>query len=305
MLYLAATRGPEALKSKPGAEPGSVAAIPPELRGALAWAFPAGYAAGFVFAVTVFRLVAGRGWTREVGLNRLPARHLGLGLLVLPGFVVLSDWLAQLLSQWIDPVVFRVTGLGGLGDSGQALQDTFSGHHWSFAVLAIGVGPGIVEEVWCRGFLSRGLVGRYGWAAGVTLTSLFFGALHLWPPSYVLTTAAMGACLHYTYTASRSLWVPITIHLVNNSFGALSAVKAIPTEPLERAGADHPVLMVVLAACLLLAAGTAMWTVRPPGDGDEIAGASRLPEPGGSWLPAVSVAVAVGSAGALFWLILR
>ncbi|MDB5306677.1 MAG: hypothetical protein JWO38_879 [Gemmataceae bacterium] len=321
VLYVLAVGGMDALKTQPGAEPGSVPAVPQVLRAAVAWSFPAGYAAGLVYAVVVFRLVAGPGWTREVGLRRLPPVHLGLGLLALPAFVILSDTLAQALAEWVDPFVYRLTGLGGLGDPGRALQDTFSGFHWSFAVFAIGVGPGIVEEVWCRGFLGRGLVGRYGWTVGVALTSLFFGVLHLWPPSYVLTTAVMGACLHYTYAVSRSLWVPIAIHLVNNSVAALAAMKAFPTEGMERAGAEHPFLVVALAAYLLLFVGAAMWTYRcrlvPPGEanaapirrgvmvppaGHGVAFEKHTCGAGRGWLGGMCLASAGGSAGVLLWL---
>jgi membrane protease YdiL (CAAX protease family) len=254
ILWLLWNGGRDALRPPDGAASGSVSAIPPDLIGPLAWSFPIGYAVGLAFTVLVLRFIVGRGWTHEVGLRRLPPAQLGLGLLALPGFVILSDVLAQLL--------FRLMRMEALMEQDAALGDILKPFHWSFAVLAIGVGPGIVEELWCRGFLGRGFISRYGWAWGVALTSLFFGMLHLFPPPYVLVTAAMGAGLHFTYIMSRSLWVPICLHLLNNSFAALVAVKAIPAEGIERGTTEHPVLCVVFAVGLLVSAGLAMWTAR-------------------------------------------
>src|SRR5208337_4060578 len=74
-----------------------------------------------------------------------------------------------------------------------------------FGVLVVGLGPALNEELFCRGFLGRGLLGRYGTVGGILLTSLFFGLLHLDPP-HVVATFVMGCCLHFTYLMTRSLW---------------------------------------------------------------------------------------------------
>ena len=254
--------GPKgALETKPGADAGKIGSLSPALRDAVAWSFPAGYFGGLLFSVVILRALVGRSWIRDIGLARLPLVHLLLAVLAMPGFVIVSSALAQLL-QPIDPAIFGLLGFGEVGDQGEMLRLLFQDFHWSFAVFAIGVGPGVVEELWCRGFLGRGLVGRNGWFVGIALSSLFFGALHVWPPSYVLVTAAMGAGLHFAYVASRSLWVPIAIHLANNSFAALGSVQAISTEGMEAAAQANPVPIVALASCLLICCGLAMWQAR-------------------------------------------
>jgi membrane protease YdiL (CAAX protease family) len=227
----------------------------------IAVATPVAYVGGILFSVVVIRIAVGRGWTRELGLRRCPPAQLALAVLVLPAFMIMSEVLAKLVKP-IDAPIFQLIGFGETGDLAVAMEKLLSGWHWSFVVLALGVCPGLGEELWCRGFLSRGFVTRYGWVGGVALTSAFFGILHLWPPSYVLVTAAMGAGLHFTYLVSRSLWVPIAVHLLNNSFAALVSIKAIPTEAIEKATTDQPVLIVSLAAGLFVAAGLAMWTAR-------------------------------------------
>jgi membrane protease YdiL (CAAX protease family) len=235
--------------------------MPPALRAALGWAFPAGYACGLIYSIAVIRKVVGRGWTREFGLNRLPPVHLLLGFLALPGFVLLSDALARFV-QPLDAIAYRTFGVKEI-DLGGPLRAIFESFHWSFAVFAIGIGPGVVEELWCRGFLGRGLLARHGALLGVLFSSAFFGLLHLWPPSYVLVTAAMGACLHFAYLASRSLWVPIAMHFANNSFAALAATGSIRLESVEVQVAANETAVVAASVVALAACGFAMWRTRP------------------------------------------
>src|SRR5262249_46358558 len=145
---------------------------------------------------------------------------------------------------------------------GKAMAGLFGSFHWTFAVLAVGIGPGLVEELWCRGFLGRGLVSRHGWVLGIFMTSMFFGCLHLWPPPYVIVTAIMGAGLHCLYMLSRSLWVPITVHLLNNSLSVMLAIGVIPGEQIENSFQARPILITAAAVLLLATVGMAMWTAR-------------------------------------------
>jgi membrane protease YdiL (CAAX protease family) len=228
--------------------------LPPSLAGPLAFSFGLSYACGLIFALIALRIVAGRDWARQIGLRRPPLLHVALALVALPGFVLASDGLAQLFT--------RLFGMPEGMDQAQMLRDMFSQFPWWCAVLAIGVGPGVVEELWCRGFLGRGFVGRYGWVGGVLLASLFFGLLHMFPPWYVLVTACMGVGLHLIYLASRSLWVPIILHALNNSIAALGATGHLPLEQVERNAEAAPALVYLLAVGLLVFVGVAMATAR-------------------------------------------
>ncbi len=228
--------------------------IPRPLADVLAIGFPFGYLAGLGFSLIALRVVVGRDWPRQIGLHRPPLLHVVLVILGLPAFIMASEGVARLL-----------IGLFGAGDGAnqeQMLKDLFLPFPWWFAVLSIGICPGLVEELWCRGFLGRGLVGRYGWPLGILLTSLMFGLLHMFPPWYVLVTATMGIGLHLVYLASRSLWVPILLHTMNNSLSALGAIGAISLERPERNASDAPALVVILGTGLLIFVGVAMATGR-------------------------------------------
>lgn len=246
-----------------GGPAGAVGTLPPAVAAATAYAVVLAYGVALVFTLGVFRLVVGRGWAREVGLDRLPPRYLVLALIAFPAFSVGSDLLAQLVAAVVgtDPAQ---------EEAARSLGDLFRGFHWSFAVFAIGVCPGVAEELWCRGFLGRGLVGRYGRWLGVLYTSLFFGLLHVYPPVYVFLTAVMGAALHFTYLTSRSLWVPILIHLLNNGLAALGAVGVLP-DSMGRAFQDNLAAVSVLTIGALGTAGTAMLAAREPGTRGRVA----------------------------------
>jgi membrane protease YdiL (CAAX protease family) len=228
--------------------------IPRPLADVLAVSFVIAYVLGLGFSVLALRVVAGRDWRRQVGLRRPPALFVFLTVVGLPGFMLLSDGLAKLL--------VGVFGTPETLNQDEVLRDVFGPFPWWFAVLAIGVCPGVVEEVWCRGFLGRGLVGRHGWVAGVLFSSYFFGLLHVFPPWYVIVTAAMGIGLHLVYLASRSLWVPILLHTLNNSLAALGMIRVLRLDRADQNIQASPAVVYLLAAGLLAFVGVAMWTAR-------------------------------------------
>jgi membrane protease YdiL (CAAX protease family) len=236
------------------AAPATPNQIPRPLADVLAVGFVIAYVLGLIFSVIALRAVAGRDWPRQVGLRRPPAVFVLLTVVGLPGFVLISDGLARLLVS--------VFGNPESLNQDEVLRDVFGPFPWWFAVLAIGVCPGVVEEVWCRGFLGRGLIGRHGWAAGVVVTSLFFGLLHIFPPWYVIVTGAMGVGLHLVYLASRSLWIPILLHTLNNSLAALGMIRVLHLDRVDRNAQASPALVYLLALGLLAFVGVAMWTAR-------------------------------------------
>ncbi len=229
----------------------SFADQPQALNDSLVGAMGFGYVVGLAYALLVARFVFGAGWTRSLGFVRPPATHLVLAVVAIPGFMVLSAVVGE-----------RLFKLFGTEPEPLDLKSLFGSFHWSVAVLVIGVAPGVVEEIWCRGFLGRGLMGRYGVVAGVALTSLFFGALHAYPFPYVLTTAVMGVMLHAAYLASRTLWVPITVHFLNNSLSVLSSFKTLDLAAAEAFVDAHQVGTSLLAAGSLLFVWLAMRSTR-------------------------------------------
>lgn len=162
------------------------------------------------------RLVVGREWPRVLAVRAPAIVHVVLVCIAMPAVLMLNSVLDIALKN----VLQRSLGRDSLLGLDQAMQ-MFEGWPWFWAILAIGIGPGLAEELFFRGLLGRGLVARYGPGAGVLLTSLLFGLVHL-EPRQVIIVFLLGLALHGVYLATRSLWIPILIHVLNNTTAILA-----------------------------------------------------------------------------------
>jgi CAAX protease family protein len=176
-----------------------------------------------LLAVATLRIFVGKNWMRIVGLRRPGLFHVALVLIAMPAMLVLPNMIHELA---------KYVGVPQIGDP-EELGKMIGEWSLGFGVLVIGVGPGLSEELWCRGFLGRGLVGNYGVWLGVLLTSALFGLMHL-DPAHAIATAAIGIWLHFTYLMSRSLIVPMILHMLNNSLAVVGAVVGIQQEALKK-----------------------------------------------------------------------
>jgi membrane protease YdiL (CAAX protease family) len=254
-------------------------------------------ALGILFALLVIRLVVGKQWQRRLALLRPSVTHVILAVLALPGVIYLSQASYE-LALFLHFPTFNYQ---------QFLTQMFSKLPWWLGVLVVGVAPAITEELFFRGFIGRGLVARYGSVVGVLLTSLLFGLNHLDPP-HIAATFAMGICLHFAYLMTRSLWVPMLMHFLNNTWGVTGML--LQDETLDQVDDAPPPYLIAAAAVLALAAAWAFYRSRarlvippdldatawkpafpgveapPPGTGTQIA----RPWPG--WVPAAAVFLA-------------
>jgi uncharacterized protein len=212
------------------------------------------------FSWLILRLVVGRDWTRQVGLRRPAWWHVALVLAAFLPMVMMANVVYQLFKMVLPSL--------GSTDSGTAMEqmvEIFSTWPWPLAVLVIGVGPGVGEELWCRGFLGRGLVGHYCVLAGVLLTSFFFGFIHLDPVQGSMAMV-LGIWLHFTYLASRSILVPMLLHFLNNSLAVVASnlpFLDVLNQPLTEVSTS----LVVSALVLLAVVAYALYQsrVRPVG----------------------------------------
>jgi membrane protease YdiL (CAAX protease family) len=88
----------------------------------------------------------------------------------------------------------------------------------TIATLGVMCGVAVTEELLFRGVLFRLLEKWTGTAAALALSGLLFGGLHLINPHATLwgalaIAAEAGVLLGAAYTATRSLWIPIGLHL--------------------------------------------------------------------------------------------
>ncbi|MBI3408220.1 MAG: CPBP family intramembrane metalloprotease [Planctomycetes bacterium] len=211
----------------------------PEFADAMLPAFLVSEALSIGTAWLAIRLILGKDWPRILGLRMPSASHLVFALIGFPGLL--------LANIGIDALVKHVPSFMDLDSTTRM----FGAWPWPLGVLIIGLGPGIGEELWFRGFFGRGLVGRYGVFAGVMLTSFLFGLIHL-DPRQAVVVMVMGVVLHLCYLSTRSLLVPMLLHTLNNSLSVL-AVNVPVLQPLNAPAEQiHP--LVYVAGILLLAA---------------------------------------------------
>jgi membrane protease YdiL (CAAX protease family) len=203
-----------------------------------------------LFGLVIVRLFVGKNWRRALALCRPSLTQTVIAVLGLPGLILVATAVHALARQVLPG-----------GNYGQDLAAMFETWPLWFGVLVVGIGPGIGEELWCRGFLGRGLVGRYGAFVGILLTSLFFGLMHVDPP-HVVGTMVMGMALHYVYLMTRSLWVPMLLHACNNSL-AVVATKIKALESADPAPERVPYYIYGMAVLLLAAVGYALYRSRP------------------------------------------
>jgi membrane protease YdiL (CAAX protease family) len=221
----------------------------PEFSQAMMPSLLLGQILGVLFAWLAIRLIVGKEWPRVLALRWPSIAHLILALIGLPGLMFLAIGIDAVAKQYVRSI-FDL----------ESVTRVFSDWPWPLGVLIIGVGPGIGEELWCRGFLGRGLVGRHGVIGGVLLTSMIFGVLHL-EPRQVAYASFMGVLLHLSYLATRSLLVPVMLHTANNSLSVLAA-QFTPRELLDKPAEQLPWQLFAASALLVAAVGWAYFKSR-------------------------------------------
>jgi len=82
-----------------------------------------------------------------------------------------------------------------------------------FVVIVI-ISP-IVEELYFRGLMLPAFTKKYGWVAGVLISSAAFAILHL-QPNVVIYTFVLGLVLSYFYIRLKSIIPGIIFHMLNN-----------------------------------------------------------------------------------------
>ena len=100
------------------------------------------------------------------------------------------------------------------------LFDALNAYPIGFAILLVGVLPGICEELLCRGFLLSSFRPRFGATGAIILTAILFGILHM-NPYRLLPTIWLGILLGYIVISTGSIYPAMLAHALNNSISFL------------------------------------------------------------------------------------
>ena len=164
-----------------------------------------GTAAGGLLTVAFIRARAD--W-RALGLVHSQRRWLLRALAAVPAFLGVSVlWGLLLQSLGVEPQ--QEISLVVL-ESWPSLE----------AFLMVGYGvliAPLVEELLFRCFLLPPLVRRLGGRAGVAISAILFGVMHISDPQAVPPLIVLGAVLGWLRLASGSLWPALLLHIGNNA----------------------------------------------------------------------------------------
>jgi membrane protease YdiL (CAAX protease family) len=206
----------------------------------------------------------------------------------------------------------------------EVLFSKLAAEPWILVLLCGAVLPGLGEELFCRGFLGRGLVARHGVWLGTLFTALLFGLLHLDPPQVVGTTI-LGIGFQLAYLSSKSLWAPILFHTLNNSLAFVMMRLSSQPQIQQALGFDEntslPPLLFAAALIAAFAVGWLLYETRTRWilpDGSiwspgyvtaesppvQLAAVARLRTPS-KWSLAIAVLAYAGFVGVLIWEIMK
>ena len=80
----------------------------------------------------------------------------------------------------------------------------------------------ICEELFFRGLLLSWFLLHFNPWVGIVATAIIFGAAHYDSPGVIVTGVIDGAILSYLLLIFGSLWIPILVHVFNNSIGLIA-----------------------------------------------------------------------------------
>ena len=119
----------------------------------------------------------------------------------------------------------------------------------AFALLAVAIIPSIIEEVYFRGTLQKIVLDLTGKPyAAIILTAIFFSAIHFSFFGF-LSRMALGIVLGYVYHYSKTIWLPILLHFLNNGIAVviLYSIKNNPANVEKIMDDNLPIYWGVIA----------------------------------------------------------
>ena len=200
-----------------------------------------------LFPAFLFVRMAGFNFGETFSFRRPGGPHIAGALLLIAGAMPLG-WFLAWAQGFVLPIPWDM--LEGLEDLITA--ESPSRLLWLVALLALT--PAICEEAVFRGVLLAGTRGRGSAVRVAVFNGLVFGAFHISFESAFrfLPTAWLGFILAWAVLSTRSIWVGVLMHFVNN--GSIVLIASVPALRawLEDSGEAPP--WVLLAPALLAVA---------------------------------------------------
>ena len=120
------------------------------------------------------------------------------------------------------------------------------------SILLVGLSAAVGEELLFRGIVQRYLVANTSSPhIGILIASLLFGIFHM-QLSRFLPLTFLGLLLGYSYYYTKSIWVPILLHLANNGIQVIGAYVSMQQGELTDIDQlpDQPYYFAVISALI-------------------------------------------------------
>jgi len=192
------------------------------------------------------------------------AKTFSVGSFFLWGSIILFSYpLIAQFSLWNSEIPLAEWMTSTQDNSTWLLEQTLKMESFSeffLSILLVGVSAAVGEELLFRGIIQRYFVANMPSPhVGIIVSSLLFGIFHM-QLSRFLPLAFLGLLLGYSYYYTKSIWVPILLHLANNGLqvtgayvsmqnGELTDIDKLPDQPIY-----YAVISTLITVALFYAA---------------------------------------------------
>ena len=173
-----------------------------------------GYAATFLLPAFFFRLISRSKPVEPMYMERkLPREtllYIFMGIAIVTAAAYANAFIVELFdySAFSEEVLWQ--------------QDVSANYQIVLMLFTTAVVPAFVEEFLFRGLVLSNLL-PYGRTTAILASALLFGMMHQNVEQLLYTTVA-GLVLGYLYVKTRSIWVCVMLHFVNNFISVLQTV---------------------------------------------------------------------------------
>lgn len=103
----------------------------------------------------------------------------------------------------------------GYGEMYEQYADIFKSIHPIVLIVAGAFTGPVCEEIIFRGIILKEFLKTYNPQKAIVFSSIIFGAIHM-IPLQMIGAFFIGLVLGYVYYKTKSLWLPIVLHILNN-----------------------------------------------------------------------------------------
>lgn len=126
---------------------------------------------------------------------------------------------------------------------------------WQFILklFLLAIVPGFCEEIFFRGFCQNTFEAKWGKNIAILVTGILFAVLH-GNPWYAHLYLVLGLFLSWVYSIGRTLWIPITCHILNNAWTFINHALGVEY-PLRGFGNPIDIIIIISAVIFLTCIG--------------------------------------------------